>query len=263
MPAPASRSPGSPAPSTERVVHPRRGLPGSRAVVGGLLVAVAALGTWWAASGAGEDRTHPVVVAARTIGPGEALDAEALASVALDVPPEVRDRAFTDPAELDGAIALGPVDIGEIIQHGAVADAATEGSGGGEVSFTVETDWAVGGTLRTGDRIDVYATYDRADGPTSERVLTGAVIRRLSAPTDTGFGEIRDQTITVSVADDETMARTVSATRAGTVTVVRVTGPGPAQGSTSTGSGPAAGAVATDDDRAADGGDDDSEGAGS
>jgi Flp pilus assembly protein CpaB len=227
VPAPASRSPGPPTPSSERVVHPRRGLPGSRAVVGGLLVAVAALGTWWAASGAGQDRSHPVVVAARSIGPGESVDAEAVTLVDLAVPAEVRGRTFTDPAGLDGAVALGPIDAGEIVQHGAVADAATEGTGGGEVSFTVETDWAVGGALRIGDRIDVYATFDRADGPTSERVLAGAVIRRLSVPADTGFGEVRDQTITVSVADDETMARTVGATRAGTVTVVRVTGAGP------------------------------------
>lgn len=224
MSSPVSRSP---APTDERVVQPRRGLPGSRAVVGGLLVAVAAMGTWWTASGAGADHTQPVVVATRAIGPGESVDADAVTVAAMDVPAEVRDRTFADRAELDGAVALGPIAPGEIVQHGAVAETANDGAGGGEVSFTVETDWAVGGTLRVGDRIDVYATYDRTDGPVSDRVLAGAVVRRLSAPADTGFGEARDQTITVSVPDDETMARTVSATRAGTVTVVRVTGTGP------------------------------------
>lgn len=244
-----SRATGSATSPSERVVHPRRGLPGTRAVVGGLLVAVAAIGTWWAASGAGTDRTHPVVVAVQTIGPGEPLGPEVVAVRALDLPTEIRDRTFTDPADLEGAVALGPIEAGEVVQHGAVAEATTDGAGG-EVSFTVETDWAVGGTLRVGDRIDVYATHDRADGPTSDRVLAGAVVRRISTPVDTGFGEARDQTITVAVADDETMARTVSATRAGTVTVVRVTGAGTA----AEGDGPTAEVdpvVTGDDDEAA------------
>lgn len=49
-----------------------------------------------------------------------------------------------------------------------------------EFSFAVEADWAVAGTLRAGDRIDVYTTYEGTGAPTSTRVHTNATIRRVA-----------------------------------------------------------------------------------
>ncbi|HEY4378497.1 MAG TPA: hypothetical protein VGM93_15125, partial [Acidimicrobiales bacterium] len=53
-----------------RSIRPRRGLPGSRAVVGGLLVAVAALGTFAVTTGAGRHAVPRYIVARRPITAG-------------------------------------------------------------------------------------------------------------------------------------------------------------------------------------------------
>jgi nucleoid-associated protein YgaU len=49
--------------ASPRTIRPRKGLPSSRAVTGGLLVALAAIGTWWAASDVGQGAGDRYVVA--------------------------------------------------------------------------------------------------------------------------------------------------------------------------------------------------------
>ncbi|CAN5879818.1 hypothetical protein BH23ACT2_BH23ACT2_28110 [soil metagenome] len=204
-------------------IRPRKGLPSSRAVAGGLLVSLAAIGTWWAASGAGQGVEDRYVVADRSIGPGEPIEASDVRLASLDLPPALRTAAFTDTDAIVGSVALGPVSEGELLQQGGIGE-GTGAPDAAEVSFSLEQDWAVAGSLRAGDEIDVYATSERGESPTSERVLDGAVVRRVATAEGSGFGESRNQTITISVSDPVALGRTVSATRAGLVTVVRVTG---------------------------------------
>lgn len=206
-----------------RVIRPRRGLPGSRAVVGGLLVAVGALGTWAAISSAGQTDETTYVVADRLIAPGQRIQPGDLRTEVIDLPEGVRASAFTEPDDVVEAIALGPIAPGELVQSGSVAssDAADAAA---ELSFAVETDWAVAGSLRVGDVIDVFATDDRATEASTALVLDDVVIRRISEPGDDGLGTDRDQTITVGVASPADVANAVTSTRTATVTVVRVTG---------------------------------------
>ncbi len=199
----------------------RRGLPSSRSVVGGLLVAVAALGTWWAAVGG----THPPVptyaVATHMIGPGHQLEPADIRLVAVALPAGLHAAAFSTAGDLRGAVALGPIAAGELVQAGAVSTRTGAGRRGTELSFAVDPDWAVAGTLRVGDRIDVFATRDR--GGTS-RVLAGATVARLVSAGGYGLGEQRSQVLTVTVSRRASLADLVDATRAGTITVTRVTG---------------------------------------
>ncbi|QXC62395.1 hypothetical protein KSP35_06235 [Aquihabitans sp. G128] len=206
-----------------RTIRPRVGLPGSRSVVGGLLVALAALGTWWVATGAGADPVPRYVVATRLIGPGERLTAQDLGWSSVGLPARLRAQAFDDPGDLVGTVALGPIDEGELVQSGAI-EAVGPGTVRRELSFAVESDWAVDGTLRPGDRIDVFTTSGEGEGATSERVLAGATVQAISSSGGDGLGEQRGQTITVAVADPDVVAATVTGSRADTVTVVRVTG---------------------------------------
>jgi Flp pilus assembly protein CpaB len=186
-------------------------------------VAVAAIGTWWAASGVGQSAEDRYVVADRPIGPGTAIEPGDVRLAPLDLPAALRPAAFTDPDAVVGSVALGPLGEGELVQRDAIGT-GTGTPDAAEVSFSLEQDWAVAGSLRAGDRIDVYATSERGEEPTSERVLAGAVVRQVTTAEGSGFGESRNQTITVSVTDPVALGRTVSATRAGLVTVVRVTG---------------------------------------
>lgn len=236
-----TRTAGSPA----RTIRPRPGLPGSRAVVGGLLVALAAVGTWWAASGAGRSADERYVVASRTVGPGERIEADDVRLATLDLPGSLRSMAFLDARAVVGSVALGPLEPGELLQAGSIAPAAGSPDTR-EVSFAVEADWAVAGSLRAGDRIDVFATYEGTGAPTSTRVLTNATVRRVGNTGDEGLGESRTQTITVAVDGSDGAEDLVTAARAATITVLRVTGTEPAaHGATETTEQPEVGGTDT------------------
>lgn len=211
------------APRDHRVLRRRATLPGSRAVVGGLLVTVAALLAWWSAAGAGRAPTTTVVVAARAVATGDRIQAEDLREVNVDLPESLAGRTFGDPAVLRGAVALGPIGQGEIVQPASVAE---DGAGREEVeiSFPIEPDWAVSASLRTGDRIDVFATYGSGPGARTSRVLKGVTVRRVDRAADEGLGGQGTQTLTLGLGPDAETARLVNATRAGVVTVVRTTG---------------------------------------
>src|SRR5690606_15904534 len=84
-------------PAAARTIRPPRGLPSSRAAVGGLLVAVAAIGTWAAATGGAGAGTARYVVTRRPVAPGVELTADDLALLEVDLPDRLRSSAFDDP----------------------------------------------------------------------------------------------------------------------------------------------------------------------
>ena len=192
-------------------------------MVGGLLVAVAALGTWYVASGTDRGTDTRYLVAARALGPGDRITPADLASVAVDLPDDLAGGAFTEPGDLEQHVALGPIAPGELIQAGTVTEVSpTELA---ELSFSVDAEWAVGGDLRVGDLIDLFDTDERSGPGGTSRVLAGATILDISRPDD-GLGRNRTVTITVGVEDPELVPEAVRATRTGTISVVRVTGAG-------------------------------------
>lgn len=229
---PASTDPfGAPASRRERrridqhaarLPRPRRGLPDSRAVVGGLLVATAALGSWWVTAGAGQATPTSYLVAARPIDPGQRINADDVRFLPLTLSPAVAASAFTDARAVAGSVALGPIGAGGLIQEHTIGP-STGTRSGREISFAVETPWAVDGALRSGDRIDVFATStESADGRTT-KVLAGVVVRHLSS-TGGGLGEPTGLTITVAVDDLTDLDAAVSALRIADLTVARATG---------------------------------------
>lgn len=217
--------PGSPpsASRSARVLGVHRGLPTNRAVVGGLLVAVALIGTWWAAAGGSQGPSSRYVVAARAIGPGEHLAASDMRLVAMDLPRGLRSHALTATGGLGEVVTTGPLEAGELVQTSHLA----RGTGGRttrELSLVVDADWAVGGTLQPGDRIDVLVTYGDGTGSQTDVVLAGATVRRVTSARDGGLGATRSQTITVAVSDPEKVKAVTNAARAGAITITRATG---------------------------------------
>lgn len=191
-------------------------------MVGGLLVAVGALGTWAAITSSGHTDEAQYVVADRLIAPGQRIEPGDLRTTPMDLPEGVRSSAFTNPDAVAESVALGPIAAGELVQSGSVAS-SDAGEAATELSFSVETDWAVAGSLRVGDVIDIFATDDRAATAATALVLNDVVIRRISKPGDDGLGADRSQTITVGVSSPDAVKDAVTATRTKTVTVVRVT----------------------------------------
>lgn len=210
-------------PGVARSIRPRTTLPSSRAVVGGLLVTLAAIGTWVTASGATQGTGTRYLVAAEPIGAGQRIGPDDVRWSTLELPGSLHRRAFTSSAAVMGTVALGPLEPGDLLQAGGIAPAAGA-VGEREVSFTVDTDRAVAGALRAGDRIDLYATVDAADGATSAAVLTDVTIRRIGSSDGDGLGDERRQVITIAIGRTDDAEAVVTATRSATLTVLRATG---------------------------------------
>lgn len=227
LPPPADRTggdapgrTGAPAPAAGRL-GPRRGLPGGRAIVGGLLVAAAGLGTFAVASGAGRAPVGSVVVAARDVAPGAVLDADDLALAAGAVPEGVAGRAFTRVEDVVGAVAVGPLGEGELVQAGALA----EGVGGGvpTLSVALETAAADGGALERGDRVQVLATYGSDAAATTVALSAAADVVAVEAGGD-GLASGGQVLVRLAVDDAEERSAIVTASVAGRLALVRTTG---------------------------------------
>lgn len=200
-----------------RVVARTPGVPGGRAVVGGLLVALAGVGTflsWQQASGT-PDRSY--AIADRTLRPGDPITADAVRFEPIDLPDDVADAAFRTPAELEGRVLVAPVGEGELLQAGALSDQG-QGPPAAEVSVALGRDLAVDGRLRTGDTVDVYATHDGGTSLVAEGV-------RVVSVTEAGgsFGDGRELTVTLALTDPARRVPVIHAARDGQITLVRTT----------------------------------------
>ncbi len=201
----------------QRVVARLPGLPGSRAVLGGLLIALAGVGTfvsWQQASGA---PGQSYAVATRTLEPGDPVTADAVRFEPIDLPAGVAAAAFTTAAQLEGRVLVAPVGEGELVQQGAVSDQA-QAEPAAEVSVALARDLAVDGRLATGDTVDVYATYDEG----TQVVASGV---RVISVTEGGssFDDGSELTVTLALTNASQRIPVIDAAREGQVTLVRTT----------------------------------------
>lgn len=209
---------------TAHSVRRRRGLPGSRAVVGGVLVAASAVGLFSAATTAGRQPGHPYVVAQRALTAGTRLEPGDLTLARIELPPGLRARAFDDPQALVGASLLAPVGEGELVQVSAVIAGGTT-AGSREFTFTVERG-RIGPTIRDGERIDLLATYGTADD--AYTLVAGRDLPVITVDrTRVGVGETSPVFVTVAVADAGSAMALSHAAQVAKLTVVRTTGATP------------------------------------
>jgi Flp pilus assembly protein CpaB len=200
-----------------RRVLTRPVLPSGRALVGGLLLAVSGVATfaaWQQASGAPD---HAYVVARHPLPPGARLTADDLEVVPLDLPGSVAGGAYGEVGAVVDRVTLGPVGEGELVQAAQLSDAASAAALV-EVSFAVPRDRALDGRLRSGDRVDVFVTYDDY----TAAVVEGAEVVAVG-DTSTSLGVAGDVTVTLALDAAGRRAELVHAVRAGEVTLVRST----------------------------------------
>lgn len=204
-----------------RRIRPRRGLPGGRAVVGGLLVAVAAVGTFAVVSGAGSGPDTRYVAAARDLTAGEVIEARDLEEVAIDLPDAQAERVFTDPDTLLGAVVVGPVSAGELIQAGGLADGADA-----EIptfSIAIDEADANAGQLGRGDFVHVLATY--GDGPSAETLTLSSGARVIEVADDSdSIASSGQAVIRLQVPAARERLAIVNALVSARLTLVRVSG---------------------------------------
>jgi Flp pilus assembly protein CpaB len=210
-----------------RVLRRRRPLPGGRAVVGGFLVTAAAVGIFAAYTGATTSRGVSYVVARHTLTVGQRIAAPDLTTAPMVLSPTISsDLAFRDPSRLVGALVVGPVHAGELIQASSVV-AGTDATGDRELSFPIAATRAVDGTLKAGDFVDVLATYGSgADATTVAVVRQARVVARSDASATLDPAGGGGETITLGLARSIDSLAVAHAVDAGQVMLVRSTGAG-------------------------------------
>lgn len=218
---------GGAAEGTGRHIRPRRGLPGGRAVVGGLLVAVAAVGTFAAVSGAGRGPSTRVVTAARDIPPGAVLTESDLEVALVDLPARLEGRVFTAPSQVAGAVAVGPLAAGELVQAGGLA----EGTDAGIPTFSlaVPTAAANGGRLQRGDTVQLFATYGSDVTAVTRLLVREAQVVGVDSG-DTELGVTGQVQVILAIRSAEERSKVINAATSGALALVRTTGAGDPEG---------------------------------
>ncbi|MGH8884805.1 MAG: RcpC/CpaB family pilus assembly protein [Egibacteraceae bacterium] len=229
----AQSGPGSP----EEIARPLRrrgGLPSGRAVVGGLLVILAAVGVFAAYTQATAAPRTRWVVAKRDVQIGQRITAGDLGLIAIDLPAPMHPRVFAESGarSLVGAVAIAPIARAELVEASDVRRAEAGLIVPEEISFPVSADRAVSGTLQPGERVDVLATYGGQD-----RSYTLAVVRRaLLLRVNRGGGGLESANavvLTLGLDKPDEASAIAHAVNSGKVIVVRTTAAGPDQGSPS------------------------------
>ena len=201
----------------------RRALPGGRAVAGAFLIALALVGVFAAYTSATADTREHYVIASHDLRIGQPLRARDLAVARMDLPGDVLGgRVFQDPDQLIGAVIVGPVSKGELIQASDVVAKGGEASDY-EISVPIAAARSVAGTLVPGDRVDVAATFGSgAEAFTVYVVRHAKVIARSEARGSLGSSD--GDVITLALATEQDALAVSYAFTAGQVSLVRSSG---------------------------------------
>jgi Flp pilus assembly protein CpaB len=130
-------------------------------VLGGALVALAMVGTFAVADGGGAGHPTQRVVASRALAPGTVLAPDDLATAQVDLPPGTDEGSHGSVDELVGAVLLGPLGPGDLVQRTNVRSGHGDGSSAphAELTVAVEPARALGGRVRPGEVVDLVVTY--------------------------------------------------------------------------------------------------------
>lgn len=199
-----------------RRVERRIGLPSGRAVVGGLLMALAAVGTFLAYAGANADDSIDVLIAARDLRVGETITADDVALVPVELPSGV-GGLFGGIDAAVGRQLVASVDSGEFLLASATV-VPIDGDEALEVAIALPGNRTVG-RLRPGDRVDVFSTWS---SDVTELIAVDARVLEVRGGSS-GLGGGESVVVRLAVADFAQVEALVHAQAAGDVTMIRAT----------------------------------------
>lgn len=200
-----------------RRVERRVGLPSGRAVVGGLLMALAAVGTFLAYTSANADDTIDVLIAARDLSPGQTIAARDVELVPVELPGEVRGLFGTVDAAVGRQVAA-PVAAGEFLLASATVE-PVDGAETLEIAISLPASRAVG-RLRAGERVDVFSTWG---SEVTELIAVDARVLEVGGGSDSSLGGGETVTVRLALADFSQIEALVHAQAAGDITMIRAT----------------------------------------
>jgi Flp pilus assembly protein CpaB len=197
-------------------------------VVGGFLVALAAVGTFAAYVSANMSHAVRYVVASQTLRVGQRLDASDLGTEPMRLPASVANGlAFRTPAALVGAVVVGPVRAGELIEVGDVSF-GEHGLANRQLSFSVSLSHAVDGALQSGDRVDVLATFGTGTDSSTQMVASSVEVVSVSEPSSASSANGEPAVVvTLSVPTASEAVDLAQAANAAQVTLALSTGVAP------------------------------------
>lgn len=198
-----------------RRVERRVGLPSSRAVVGGLLMAIAAVGTFLAYADATADDSIDVLIAARPLRAGDTITAADVEMVPVELPGEVRGL-FGDPAAAIGRTMVAGVDEGEFL-HASATIEPVEGEEALEIAVSLPGNRAVSG-LRAGERVDIFSTWS---GDVTELIAVDARVLEFSGDSGVLLSGSDQVVVRLALADFSQVEAIVHAQAAGDITMIR------------------------------------------
>ena len=239
------RNSTSPSPATagesdrKRLVPRARPRPNGRALVGALLVTLAAVGAFAIAADHHAPPQHAVVVAGRALAPGERLAPADLDVRLVSMPDEFDQRTFSDPAQIAGAAMLAPLAKGEILQRSAVLTDPSATDSELEFSFPIDRDRAMNGELRPGETIDLLATYGSGIDAVTTVLARRAVVLGLDNQSDGTMGGTGRIVMTIGLASSDELLDAVHAAQVANLTAVRSTRAGAATAGRDSTSSPA------------------------
>jgi Flp pilus assembly protein CpaB len=173
------------------------------------------------------DTTVAMWAAARDLGQDHEVGPGDLTAVDVRLPGDVADGYASVALSLEGFRISRPIGAGELVPEGWLVD-QSEALEGRAISVPVVPEHAVGGELRPGDRVDVFATFNAEDlRARTVVVVRSAEVVEVMSSGGVVLGEEAVTGITLAVGTEEA-ARLAFAVRAAEIDVVKVVGVGDA-----------------------------------
>ena len=213
-----------------------------RSVLGGFLVALAGVLTWTTIHSAGRPPRRDIVVATRTIAPGERIDATSVSVRTVSIDADLAAHDFSSTTQLIDGVALAPIAEGEAVARSAVlADPAGEQLR--QFSFPVDRERALNGDLRAGERVDVMATFGSSSESTTIVIARDALVLRVTEQRSGSLAASGKLIVTLGLVSADQMLDAVHASRVADLTVVRSTLAGRTETSRNSTTGPSTRAI--------------------
>jgi len=224
--APGSSTSGESGASSQSRRRPqlpgRRPLPSGRALVGGLLVAVAMLATFAIANHHGGGPSQRAVVARHRIALGQRLTGADLEVAGVDLPDATRAEMFASASAAVGRVALSPLAAGDLIERSSLAPPNVV-PGRHELSIPIDRDRALDGALVPGELVDLLATYGTGDG--ARTVVVARRVRLIEVDDSHGSLDSAGKlVITIALANPDDVLPTTHASQVGALTLVQTSG---------------------------------------
>lgn len=208
--------------SAKRTIAPRRGLPSGRAVVGALLVTVAAVGAFAAAGRGDGGPRESYMVVARRVEAGTTVSAGDLGLVPMQLPAVAAANAVRSASAVEDAIAIHSLEAGDVLSvHDFVVAPAVGGEALGaihELALPVPRE-RIPPRTAVGDRVTVLATVRLRDEPVTVLAAEDALVLGWASDGGTSGSGV----LTLALEDAETAAGLAHLSVGGEITAVRTT----------------------------------------